>query len=61
MEGGGKGGTLLRTRGAMKGYLLIRDLWMKGTDNVHDIHVVNTDANSYQSKKPNKCLENADK
>ena len=27
-----------------KGELLIRDLWKQGTDNVHDMRVVNTDA-----------------
>ena len=27
-----------------KGYLLIRDLWQQGTDIVHDMCVVNTDA-----------------
>ena len=27
-----------------KGNLLIRDLWKNGTDSVHDMRVVNTDA-----------------
>ena len=27
-----------------KGNLLIRDLWQQGTDSVHNMHVVNTDA-----------------
>ena len=27
-----------------KGYLLIGDLWQNGTDSVHDMRVVNTDA-----------------
>ena len=28
--------------------LLLRDLWQKGTDSVHDMRVVNTDALTYQ-------------
>ena len=43
-----------------KGDLLIRDLWRQGTDSFHDMHVVNTDAVSYKSKTPDKCLETAD-
>ena len=34
--------------GEEKGDLLIRALWTKGTDSIHDMHVVNTDAVSYQ-------------
>ena len=30
-----------------KGNLIIKDLWQQGTDSVHDMHVVNTDALSY--------------
>ena len=30
-----------------KGDLLIRDLWQQGTNSVHDMRVVNTDALSY--------------
>ena len=30
-----------------KGDLLIRDLWQQGTDGVHDMRVVNTEALSY--------------
>ena len=44
----------------LKGYLLIRYLWTYGTDNIHDMHVVNTDAPSYQAKNPKKCLETAE-
>ena len=36
--------------------LLIRDLWKQGTDSVHNIQVVNTDALSYVKKIPEKCL-----
>ena len=38
--------------GELKGGLLIRGLWMQGTDSIHDMRVVNTDATSYQSKSP---------
>ena len=37
-----------------KGELLIWDLWQQGTDSVHDMHVVNTDALSYLEKSPGK-------
>ena len=47
--------------GKLKGGLLIRDLWIQGTDSIHDMRVVNTDATSYQSKSPEKCLEIAEK
>ena len=36
------------------GYPLIRDLWQNGTDSVHDIRVVNTDAKSHTAKTPEK-------
>ena len=39
--------------------LLIRDLWTQGTESIHVMRVVNTDAVSYQSKTPEKCLETA--
>ena len=42
-----------------KGDLLIRDLWQQGTDSVHDMPVVNTDAPTYQKKEPEKCLHEA--
>ena len=34
----------------LKGVLLIRDLWMHGTDSIHDICVMNTEAPSYLYK-----------
>ena len=42
-----------------KGELLIWDLWANGTDSVHDMRVVNTDAKSYLEKSPKRCLEEA--
>ena len=39
-----------------KGDLLIRDLWQQGTDSVHDMRVVNTDALPYVRRSPEKCL-----
>ena len=42
-----------------KGDLLIRDLWQQGTDSVHNMRVVNTDALSYARKSPEKCLHEA--
>ena len=44
-----------------KGDLLLRDLWQNGTDSVHDMRFVNTDAKSYCEKSPEKCLEEAKK
>ena len=41
--------------------LLIRDLWYKGTDSVHDMRVMNTDAKSYVENTPEKCLHEAAK
>ena len=38
------------------GGLLIRYLWTQGTDSIYYMRVVNTDATSYQSKNPKKCL-----
>ena len=32
--------------GELKGDLLIRDLWTQGTDSIHNMRVVNTDATS---------------
>ena len=46
--------------GEEKWDLLIWELWTQGTDGIHDMHVVNTDAVYYQSKTPDNCLENAD-
>ena len=42
-----------------KGDLLIRELWNNGTDSVHGIRIVNTDAKSYLVKTPEKCLHDA--
>ena len=42
-----------------KGELLIRDLWHNGTDSVHDMRVVNTDAKSHLAKTMEKCLQEA--
>ena len=44
-----------------KGDLLIRDLWNNGTDSVHNMSVVNTDARSYLEKSPERCLEEAER
>ena len=44
-----------------KGDLLIQDLWQNGTDSVHNMRVVNTDAKSYWEKSHEKCLEEAEK
>ena len=43
-----------------KGDLLIRDLWQNGTDSVHDMRVVNTDAKSHSAKTPEKCLQESE-
>ena len=40
-----------------KGDLLIRDLWQNGTDSVHGMCVVNTDAKSLMAKATEKCLQ----
>ena len=44
-----------------KGDLLIRDLWQQGTDSVHDMRVVNTDALTHRKKDPEKCLHEAER
>ena len=44
-----------------KGDLLIWDLWQQGTDSVHDMRVVNTDALSYVRRSPEKCLHEAER
>ena len=41
--------------------LLIQDLWQQGTDSVHDMRVVNTDALTYQQKEPEKFLHEEEK
>ena len=40
-----------------KGDHLIWDLWQQGTDSVHDMHVMNTDALLYVRRSPEKCLQ----
>ena len=44
-----------------KGDLLIRDIWQNGTDSVHDMRVVNTDAKTHSMKSPEKCLQEAER
>ena len=39
-----------------KGDLLIHNLWKIGTNIIHGMHVLNTDALSYHNKSPEKCL-----
>ena len=46
-----------KDEGDMKGYLLIKDFWTEGTYSINSICFVNTDATSYQSTHPEKCLE----
>ena len=41
--------------------LLLQDLWQQGTDSVHDMRVVNTDALIYQKEDPEKCLHKAER
>ena len=52
--------TLQPEKGRGKGDLLIQDLWNKGTDRIHYMHVMNTDAVYYQYKTPEKCMETAE-
>ena len=52
---------LLKDEEELKGGILIRDLWTQGTDSIHNMSVVNTDAPSYLSKNPKKCLETSEK
>ena len=44
-----------------KGDLLIRDIWQNGTDSVHDMGVVNTDAKTHYMKTPEKCLQEVER
>ena len=46
-----------KDKGELKRDPLIRDLWVQGTNSIHDMNVMNTDATSYHSKTPKKCLE----
>ena len=41
----------------MNSYLLIQDLLTQGKDSIQDMRVMNTDAVSYQSENPEKCLD----
>ena len=44
-----------------KGNLLVHDLWQNGTDSVHKIRVMNTDAKPQAAKKPEKCIQEAER
>ena len=44
-----------------KGYLLICDLWKNGTDSVHIMLVLNTEAKSYSVNPPERCLQEAER
>ena len=44
-----------------KGDFLIWDLWQQGTESVHGMRVVNTDALAYLTKAQEKCLHEAEK
>ena len=44
-----------------KGNLLIRDLWQNGTDSVHEMRTVNTDAKYHLEKTPEKFLQEAER
>ena len=46
---------------AQKGNLMICDLWHNGTDTVHDMRVMNTDAKSRMAMDPEKCLQKAER
>ena len=54
-------GSPSKDEGNMKGTLLVRYLWTQGTDSTYDMHVVNTETTSYQSKSLEKCLKTSDK
>ena len=54
-------GSPSKYEGEIKGDLPIRDIWMQGTDSIHNMCVLNTDATSYQSQTPEKCLETVEK
>ena len=43
------------------GDLLIWDLWQNGTDSVHNMRVMETDASSQSGKQPEKCLQEAER
>ena len=48
--------TTLLENTEQKGNLLIRYLWHNGTESVHDMRVVNTDAKSHSAKTPKHFL-----
>jgi hypothetical protein len=52
---------LHKNKGELRGDLLIRGLWVRGTDCIIDVRVTNTDAKSNLSKDPAKVLESQEK
>ena len=54
-------GSPKKDKGELKGGLLIRDLWMQGTDSIHNMNFVNTNATSYQCKSQNKFLKTTER
>ena len=52
---------LPKEKGETKGYIIIRDLWMQGTESINNMCVVNTNAVSHQPKTPEKSLETAER
>ena len=44
-----------------KGALLIREIWQNGTNSVHHMSIVNTEARSYLTKTLEKCLQEAER
>ena len=44
-----------------RGDILIRDLWKNGTNSVHDMRIMNTDAKSHSAKTLEKCLQEAER
>ena len=47
--------------GEDKGELLIQNIWTQGMDIIQNMLVVNNDAVSYQSKAPDKFIENSER
>ena len=58
---GNSGHTSLPEVTEQKGDLLILNLWKQGTNSVHEMRAVNTDAPTYQKKDPEKFLHEADR
>ena len=54
-------GSSLKDEEGLKGDLLVRDIWTQGTESIHDIRHVSTEAASYQYKTPEKNLETTDR